>query len=536
MKEIGIAYDSIEQISKRDKLYAKQSPIFKSFIHDFPTIENFKNVIERKATHSIDRSLLVKVLLSDYSKIKHSSKVKSNIEALKSDRTFTVVTAHQPSLLTGPLYYIYKIISTINITEELSAHYPNYTFVPCFVSGGEDHDFEEVNHCHLFGKKIEWSNNEKGAVGRFSTYGLNDVIDELNSILGEKSHTKDLQVKMKEWVTENISYGTFQMKLVNELFGNYGVIFLNMDNSALKQKFSSVITKEILEKFSAPLIQKTQEQWKNEGLKPQAHAREINFFYLKSGIRERILSKGDIYSVNNSDIKFTKTELLDEISIYPERFSPNVVTRPLYQETILPNLAYVGGGGELAYWMERKSQFEAVNIPFPILIRRNSALIIETRDQVAMDKVGLNVSAIFNPENDLVTTFLKENLSTDISLDIYKKEIQLLYKKISESAMEVDPSLKAYVLSNSAKQDKIIDQIEQKIRKSAKEKESVSLKKIHKLKTNLFPDNGLQERSSNIFQYISKYGLNFIDKIKQSLPPLSSHFSILLVEKDDFQV
>ncbi len=165
MEIIKIPFEQVPQLAFKDMAYANADPRLRPFYKYDVSLEAFGQVIEDKKSNTTNRAVLVEVLREQYKSFKINDKVQQNIESLLNENTFTVVTAHQPVLFTGPLFYIYKIISTINLAEQLNNHYPNYHFVPFFINGGEDHDFEEVNNATVFNKKIEWRAKKVRSVG-----------------------------------------------------------------------------------------------------------------------------------------------------------------------------------------------------------------------------------------------------------------------------------------------------------------------------------------------------------------------------------
>ena len=415
-----IPYEEVPQVSSRDKAYAREDSCLRPF-YKYPTeYASFAQVIEDKKNDYTNRDVLFKALQRQYSKLGVPEEVKSNINKLKSENTFTIVTAHQPSLFTGPLYYIYKIISTINLVKKLNTYLPNYQFVPIFITGGEDHDFEEMNHVNLFSNQLVWENNETGSVGAMKTSSLKNVLKELKVILGETLNGKKIYELMEQTHTNFDTYSDAALSLVNELFGKDGLVCLNMNQADLKREFIPIIRDEIFNQVSQPLVLATAEKLNEVGFKTQASPREINFFYLNHQIRERIVIKNDRYHILNTEISFSKEEMENEIENHPEHFSPNVIMRPLFQELILPNLAYIGGGGELAYWLERKTQFEYFQLNFPMLIRRNSAVWIDKGTKKRMNKLGLNPSTLFQATEDLIKNFVKKNSEGELSFSSEK--------------------------------------------------------------------------------------------------------------------
>ena len=522
-----IPYEEVPQVSSRDKAYAREDSCLRPF-YKYPTeYASFAQVIEDKKNDYTNRDVLFKALQRQYSKLGVPEEVKSNINKLKSENTFTIVTAHQPSLFTGPLYYIYKIISTINLVKKLNTYLPNYQFVPIFITGGEDHDFEEMNHVNLFSNQLVWENNETGSVGAMKTSSLKNVLKELKVILGETLNGKKIYELMEQTHTNFDTYSDAALSLVNELFGKDGLVCLNMNQADLKREFIPIIRDEIFNQVSQPLVLATAEKLNEVGFKTQASPREINFFYLNHQIRERIVIKNDRYHILNTEISFSKEEMENEIENHPEHFSPNVIMRPLFQELILPNLAYVGGGGELAYWLERKTQFEYFQLNFPMLIRRNSAVWIDKGTKKRMNKLGLIPSTLFQATEDLIKNFVKKNSEGELSFSSEKKELEAIFEKVKNKTIEVDASLGKTVLAESVKQIKSLENLESRVMRAEKQKHEVSINQIRNLKEKLFPANGLQERKDNFMAFYLKHGESYLETLKDTFDPLEKSFIVI---------
>lgn len=530
-----ITLDKIPHYSVKDKAYQSQDPKLNPFISNWPNTDNLI-LAARERTKDFSehkRKLLINVLEEQNGSNPQTS-VQQNIELLSKANTVTIITAHQPSLLTGPLYYIFKILSAINLTEHLNQQVGDLHFVPLFISGGEDHDFEEINHCNLFGKRINWEHEAGGAVGRMDTSGIEKVVSELDSILGENNRIKDLTSVLSNGLENFKTYADFQRKLVNLIFGKYGLIQLNMDNRSLKESFSDIMKEELLEQSSYSLVKDSQAQLQKIGFDPQAYVRPINLFYHLKNNRVRIEKNLDTFHLVGTKKEFSKEQMLDLLAEGAYDFSPNVVLRPLFQEFCIPNVAYIGGGGELAYWLERKSQFKHYNLAFPILIRRNSALIVDKRDAKTIAEMNLDYSDIFDDENAVINRYITNLDQETLSFKDQIKETEDSFKALAEKAEKIDASLVASLNAAAAKQVKIIEQFESRLKRSLKQKEEIKVKRISKMHQALFPSNGLQERNKNIFEFLGKYGLDFIDVIKSQLPILKNELTLMIVEPDDF--
>ena len=524
MKIEKIDYSEVSAISFKDLSYIKLEPYLRDFYSYEPNIDSFEKAITDRKQKQVDRNLLVEVLHENYSKIEASEVQQSNIQALKSENTFTIITAHQPSLLGGPLYYVLKIASVINLCKNLKEKYPKYTFVPTFISGGEDHDFEEIDHLHIFGKTIKWERDAKGPVGRLSTEGLNAVIQNVVEILGEKPEALHLSKVFTTSLKDSTSYSDFVFRFVNQLFAKYGLLVFNMDNRKLKNRFAPLMKKEIESQVSKTLVEETQAQLEEHRFKAQAFPRDINLFYLCDEGRKRIEATGEGYEIVDTEIRFSKEKLMNELDKHPDRFSPNVVMRPLFQEYILPNLAYVGGGGEIAYWLERKTQFQAFDVFYPMLIRRNSVMILNGGHLKTLNKLQFSISDIFKDTDKLIFQFINSSSDVEIRLDVQKNEIEKAYKEIAKKSAAIDPSLSKSVLADMTKQLKNIDQMESRIKRSLKSQQDVNVKKIEKLKEKLFPNNGLQERYDNFMPHYLAIGEDFFDQLIQHLDPMDRKF------------
>ena len=525
IRSLRVPYQQIQQLSEKDRAYVGGDPRLQKFQKYKASIHSFKEVIEDKKKQNTDRELLYRVCKSQYQDLPVNSKVNEQLELLKKENTFTVTTAHQPSLFTGPLYYIYKIISTINLAESLNNFYPDYNFVPVFISGAEDHDFQEVNHLSVFGKRITWNSDQSGSVGLMTNYGITEVINQLAELIRDD----EIVELFRGFYSENGNYGKSAISLVNYLFGRFGLVVLDMNKKELKNAFKEFFIKEVFERPSEKLVKETQDELAIEGFSPQAFVRPINLFYIQPGRRDRIeMSTEGVYQVLNTDLIFSEAELRNEINEHPERFSPNVVLRPLYQEYILPNLAYVGGGGEIAYWLERKSQFEYFGVNFPVLIRRNSVLLIDEATVLKAEKLGFHAVDLFKDLEVLTKEYLDRNSQMSLELKKEIEELSILFDKIVSKAIHADKTLEKTVYAEKAKQIKSLEYLEDKIVKAEKQKHDIALQQIQKLKSKVFPDNGLQERSDNFLPYYSKMRDEFFDLLKSNLNPLEEGFVVLL--------
>ena len=530
MKIHRIPFPEVDQLSSRDIAYATQDERLRPFYKYAPTLSAFEQVIADKSQENIDRAQLVQSLQEQYQQLANSPTAWAQIEKLGDDKTFTVITAHQPSLFTGPLYFIIKICSTIHLARLLQKQYPNYHFVPVFITGGEDHDFEEVNHLHLFGKTISWDSGETGAVGAMSAETLREPLDQLKEILGSSERAQEVFTELEGAYSRHERYGMATVDYVHTLFAEEGLVVIDMNRPELKRLFVPIMQKELLEQPSQAFVEKAQQELEAAGFSGQAHAREINLFYLRDGLRERIERTEQGFQVLNTDFSFTQEEIVAELEAHPERFSPNVIMRPLYQEKVLPNLAYIGGGGELAYWLERKEQFAHFGLNFPMLIRRNSLLWLDKGSVKRMKKLELSVQDLFTETEALLKEFVKAQTDNELTIAEEKEQLQHLFTSIASKARDIDPTLAKAIEAEYTRQAKSVENLEGRLMRAEKQKHETALNQIRNLKEKLFPNNGLQERYDNFLGFYVRQGRTFLTTLMEVLNPLEEGF--VVVEED----
>jgi bacillithiol biosynthesis cysteine-adding enzyme BshC len=490
--------------------------------------EGAKESIDARGKFSTDRQLLVRELRNQYSGVEVSSAVRDNIDLLLEENTFTVCTAHQPAIFTGNLFFIYKILHAIKLARHYKKVMPENNFVPVFYMGCEDADIDELGNIYLGGEKIVWDTKQKGAVGRMNTKGLEKIIRRIEGELSVQPFGKELVELLKECYlnTDNVQNATF--KLVNALFAEYGLIVLIPDNAGFKKAMVPVFEDELFNRVSSGIVEKTGELI-GEHFKMQAHPRQINLFYLKDDIRERIDWDGENYTVVNTDIVFTAEEIKKELHEHPERFSPNVILRGIMQETILPNIAFIGGGGELAYWMELKGVFERYKVPYPILVLRNSFLIMERKWKEKLDRLQITIADLFKPTQQLLNGLVKRESDKKLTLAEEIVSATSYYDHLKYVAQQVDDTLTGHVAALQTRALKPLHELEKKLLRAEKRKFEAQERQLNALKNALFPNNSLQERVENFMPFYAKWGRDFIKMVYDHSFTVEQQFVVLTV-------
>ncbi len=524
-----IDYSSTGSFSPTVIRYLENDVSLKPFYSFRPDFDGFRELLQHKK-NTCKRSILAEVLNTQYEKLsvkEVSAQTKINLDLLQQENTFTITTGHQLNIFTGPLYFIFKIVTAIKLSQDLKTEFPDKNFVPVYWMASEDHDFAEINHTYINGKKIQWNQEVSGATGRLSVEGIRQALVEFKGILGISENAEELVKLVENAYSKENNLADATRILVNSLFKDHGLVIIDADDARLKQEFAPIIEQDIINQNSFKNISATNEDLQKLGVHIQVNPREINFFYLLKEVRERIVFEDNQYKVLNTAIAFSEAELKTEIANHPERFSPNVVMRPLYQEVILPNLAYIGGGAEVVYWLELKANFDFYQVDFPILILRNSGLIVSKRAVEKIEKMGLVLTDFFQDTTALKTNWIKVNSQNQLQLKQEWQELSQVFERMNLQNSKIDPTLGPSTEAIKKRLEHAVFNLEKKLVKAEKRNYETRLNQIDQIKAELFPGGILQERNENFGLFYVKLGSKLIDELIANFKPLDFKFTIL---------
>ncbi|MDW8272714.1 MAG: bacillithiol biosynthesis cysteine-adding enzyme BshC [Chitinophagales bacterium] len=495
-----------------DYLYQPEK-ISHLFSHS-PKLQNVPQQIELKKQQPVNRSDLVEILLQQYSRRAPAAKTLENIQLLKHKNTFTICCAHQPTLFLYPAFYFYKIASTLSLAALLEAYYPEYRFVPIFWLGSEDHDKEELCNATLGEQPYQWDTPQKGAVGRFY---LDASFHDLLNKASDNIQCLRWREIFHEAVKSTDNFGEFTAFVLQAIFGEHGLVVINQDDKKLKEIFSDIITEEIIHGVAEKILSDTN-HFLNNHYNTQASVRPINFFLLDNQGRERILKSSDgRYTVMNRDICFTKEEIEKYIKEHPENFSPNVIYRPLFQETVLPNVAFVGGSAECSYWLQQKALFNHFKKIFPILVHRTPVVILPHHISKKISRLGLNKTALFLSEEQKIKQFIAENFGREYDLHDIASSVEKAFDEAEERITKVDITLRDTIRAEKHKALQALTGIEKKAAKALRKKNDTLINQLKAVHHNIFIDGVLQERKINFLNFMDgETLLRFL--IKESNP------------------
>ena len=553
-KATPISYRATGLFSSLVNDYLEAKGTAQSFVEYNATLDGYKKAIEQRASFPTNRKVLVEVLQNQYTQLakdindanalNNSSQnsalnnkeafklVNDNVNLLLKENTFTVTTAHQPNIFTGPLYFIYKIIHAIQLAAELKKQFPKNNFVPVYYMGSEDADLQEVGSYNLAGEAYQWNTKQKGAIGRMKVDDeLIQLLQNLEGYWSVKPLGKEALEVLKQAYQKGKTISEATLTLVHGYFGRYGLVVIQPDNASLKSLFVDVMEKELRTGFSQKAIGPTKEKLASN-YHVQSDGRDLNLFYLKENSRSRIEKQGDSYIVVDTDIRFTEEEIVKELHANPERFSPNVILRGVYQETILPGLAFIGGGGELAYWMELKNVFNEVKVHYPILQLRNSFMFMNEKQTAHWNNLGFTLDHLFKPVLELELDYIKSQTQENLALTNHIASLNDLYASIQQDVIKIDTSLGDHAKNLSIQAQKKLALLEKKMIRAEKRKQQTSIDRIQAIKGSLFPKNSLQERVENFSEWVGDYGWDWVEAAMQHSTTLNPSFTIITISKD----
>ncbi|WP_370899384.1 bacillithiol biosynthesis cysteine-adding enzyme BshC [Chryseobacterium gossypii] len=528
MKTINkISFNDIESIPQLVKDFLNHK--IEGFEESTFSFDNFKKQIHaKKEAFTLEqRTILTDVLQEQLSDISLSSKQKQNMDLLKLPSTFTITTGHQLNLFSGPVFFVYKILQTIKTCIYLKEKFPDFNFVPVYWMASEDHDFAEINHFKTENNYYEISGKPGGAVGRIKisdTFFISEFEKEFkDSIFGT-----ELILMLKEAYKNGYTLTQAIKILVNRLFSDLGLLILDGDSKELKKQVRDIFRDELLnfglQKISEEKINSLTEKYG----KVQVNPREINLFYL-SETRDRIEFDGKAYVIIDKDIRFTKEEILAELESYPERFSPNALMRPVFQEKVLPNLAYIGGNAEIMYWLELKDYFSKIDIPFPILIPRNSMLFLKEKTLGKMEKLGLKVEDFFH--NFAVITNHKILKDNPVLKVLEEKESLLVnnFSELKSIAETTERSFGNLVKAEEVRQLKSFRKMKKRLLRAEKIKQSELLERLENLFLDVHPSKTWQERVYNFSVFFADYGYSWLENCLEEMVVQESKLIIVAI-------
>lgn len=474
------------------------------FASNDPQNQEFKSEI----SFSIEkRDTLVQALKQQYKGFEISIPVKENIEALREGNSMTIVTGHQLCLAGGPLFLFYKISSVIACACELNRKQNGVRYIPVFWMASEDHDLKEISEFYFKGERIHLGVEAHGMAGEFPTVFFREWLNELK---GQSNEFMDLLKSAYSKYERNADAIRYW---VNAVFGEDGLICIDANSAELKELARPLFEKELQTLFIHEAVERNNEKLKLKGFEPAINPRSCNLFLIQDGIRERLERVGNEFRTVTSHQYYSIEQLKSNLTI----ISPNVLCRPMYQECILPNAAYIGGPGELAYWIQLEDAFLQAGIDFPKLLHRNSATLIKKRDFEFMQKHQLDWKELqwqLQKVKDQTLRALGKFTTEEL-----QKNSENVMEQMIEKAKEIDSTLEPWLRAELKKQLQQWQQIEGKINKAIQKREENLFSRMNQIHQFLLPNGKPQERQLTLLEASFYFDLKELKSIMRNHSP-----------------
>lgn len=507
----------------------------KFFSGDYRKDEDIRKQLDRLTARNYNRSALAGLLKKQNTAFGCNDITLRRIEELRSPNAVAIVTGQQVGLMTGALYTVYKTLSAIVLSEQLKAKFPAYNFVPIFWLEGEDHDYEEAAAVSLLSEnqlknfryeEKRYEQNKSVGRTRFSE-DLQNFTSEFLSALPPSSYRDQLGALLHETYKPGETFETAFAKTMIRLFAGEGLVLCSSNDPEFKELAKPVFIRELeTSPQSSQNVIAQSAELEESGYEVQAKTRPVNLYLYENDLRARIEPSGaNAFVTHLSRTHFSKSQLLELAHGAPERFSPNVILRPIIQDTVLPTLAYIAGPGEIAYLAQYRRNYEFFDIPMPLIVPRASVTLVEPKIWRIFEKITQlengqapieSIEAFFTSAQGFLKDALRAAATVEIDPEFSQTEqvLQTEAERLSSRLSHIDPTLQQSVEKISAQIANLISGLKQKAFRAEKQKHAELVQQIEKCETNLFPAGSLQERVINIFYFLNKFDLSLIQRLK----------------------
>lgn len=462
-----------------------------------------KDQLQKNKSRSYDsktRAIVAEAIRNQYSSFDLTEAEAANLNLFEQENTFSITTGHQLVLLGGPLFFYSKILDVINLAKDLSEE--ESPVVPMFWMASEDHDFEEIAKVNLFGKVLECPGENKGPVGRITGDYFQDFLKDVNEIIGEGEQFQSIKSIINKAFQEGQNLSEITRIFVRELFKDEGLLIIDGDDKQLKELFTDVVVKELKSQVGFN-SSKTQIEALSKEYKIQVNPREINLFYIEDDVRLRIVKSEDGFTTPDGEYNWSEAEMDEIIANRPQSISPNALLRPVYEEVLLPNIAYVGGAGEIAYWLELKPVFDAFEVSFPTPLIRKANFIIPEKLLNWLENNKLELTDLFGDLDLLVNDFAKSVSTSTIDLSEEENQLKAFYKALLAKGKSINPQLEKVVLGEEKRALGALKNVEKRFLNADKQNYEQQINKLKNIHSKFFPGGAAMERVNSYIPEIA---------------------------------
>ena len=447
------------------------------------------------------------------------------IHKLQQKDAVAVVTGQQLGVFGGPLYTLYKAMTAVKLSRKLE-HSLGRPVVPVFWLEGGDHDLPEIAGVKVPGKALRYTGHvlpHDGNLGSVGELRLTSDIDRMKAELREALPATEFTDRILEgyyqYYREGATFFDSFSRTMALLLKNSPIVLMNPEDCLLKQftvpLFESALTdyQEVYHRLFA-----ASQDLLQLGFHAQVSPRPVPpLFYQDASGRNPIHPDGSGFSIRKGTDSVSASSVLQLIRHDPLRFTPNVVLRPLVQDTLLPTVAYVAGPGEVAYFAQFKSVYEWAGIPMPVIYPRASISLIEPYPRRVLSKRGLEMETLAGNIEVLLNKMVSEGSDVQVEFNHASSALQSIGRSLKPVVSGVDPTLSRAVGSTQASWIKDLNKLRGRVLRAQKQQHSTLRSQLTRSQEMLFPSGKMQERVLPALYYLSKYGPSLLDRLRDSI-------------------
>lgn len=511
------------------------SDLFHSYLNNFSDVRSFYNgnpfegpsIKEhaRQKPFNCNRARAAELLKTFNEPFDLHKNARQNIDRLMDQETLAIVTGQQLGIYGGPLYTVLKTISAIHLARQLQQKLGR-PVIPVFWLADEDHDYDEIRSLQLPNREevtelsLPAREQPLPPVAELNLPPeLENLQHEAKQLLYETDFSTDLWQLLEDCFQPGRTFLRAFGDFLTRLFSKHGLVLAGSNHPEIKA-FTKDIFKRAVQQAD-PIRQTLQDQ--SEQIEQQFHQQvtlyDSNLFYFSDeGNRLKISATDGKWSTGAGE-GWSTEGLLQHIDEHPERFSPNVFLRPILQDKLLPTLGYVAGPGELAYYGQMKQLYPLFDSQMPLIFPRMTATIIEPAIDRILNELPFEFYEYQQRIEDLDSAYVERSEQTNIEevFSSWKQKVNEIAEPHKEQVAAVDATLEGAAGKATAVYFGELDKLKGKVYRAAKKQDETQLNRIRRIKRNLFPGSGMQERTIAAIYFMNKYGLNIWDEILASL-------------------
>jgi len=499
------------------------------FDGDFRDAAAYERQTERTRARRIPRDELAAILREQNQSYGCGPRTLGHIESMEREQACAVVTGQQAGLFSGPLYTIYKALTAIKLAERLSRNGPGKC-VPVFWLASDDHDLAEIDHIVLLDKdnrleevrcRMPSGKLKVPASALVLPPEIADCLRRLADLTQESEFKADIIAALSEAYRPGRGWVEAFARWMTRLFQSHGLIFIDASHPCLKEMGAEVFYREITEESAAtPPALVASQRLRDAGYEIQIHlhAGILNIFYAERA-RRSVQWDGHAFEIKDPRETRSKEDLLALAKEKPFLFSPNVLLRSIYQDTLLPTVAYVGGPGEIAYFAQMKGVYEKFGLPMPVIYPRKSLTVVERKIDRILAKYHLEIPDLWGGADGIIRSLGESGVPKSLGegLSLTASHLEQDFEPLIQDVAAFEPTLKESALLARGKMVQQLQFLEKKIVRAAKKQNDIAVGQIRKAGDHLYPNGHLQERVFNIVPYLLKYGPAFVDKLAEAI-------------------